>query len=113
MEKNRESGNQVWAYVSSLLAALALVVLFSWPGAAAIKRFTDDQGTLHISNDGGEGKPPITVSSPPGGSSRIRGSGASPGRGPAPRHPARVAPPKPANTPNKPPPPPEGRPTPR
>ncbi|MDD2902362.1 MAG: hypothetical protein PHU44_07990 [Syntrophales bacterium] len=94
--------------VSCLLAALALVLLFSCPGAAAIKRFKDDKGTLHISNEGGEGKPPLTISNPPGRPSRVRGPGAHPRREPAPRPPGPAAPHQPENAPNKPAPPPGG-----
>jgi hypothetical protein len=91
MEKQRTRSDMMRATVGRLLAALALVALFSCPGGAAIKRFTDDKGTVHITNDGSDGKP----STPPT-------SGAFPGK------PGRVRPPDlpGASTPAPPPPPP-------
>ncbi len=54
MEKILERNGKVRAEVSTFLAVLALAVFFSWPAAAAIKRFTDEKGTLHITNEGAE-----------------------------------------------------------
>ena len=101
MEKNPERNDKIRAVVSRLLAALALVALFSWPGSAAIKRFADEKGTLHITNEGPESTSQITPSVPPGRPSRARGSQAFPGPGPvtAPQPPPQAAPPPPEPAP--------------
>ena len=102
MVKNREKRDKVWAHVSRLPAAVAMVALFSCPGEAAIKRFTDETGTLHISNEGGEGKPPLTISTPKGHPSRTMGPGAFPGPGAAPPPPPPPEPPAPEIAPEEP-----------
>lgn len=89
MEKNRERSGKVWGVAGHLLAAGALIILFSNPGAAAIKRFQDDGGTLHITNEGAAAAPPVSASTPKG---RVSGPGGAPGSpgpgvGPLPPHP--------------------------
>jgi hypothetical protein len=95
MEKNRERSDKIRTVVSRLLAVLALVALFSWPGSAAIKRFTDEKGTLYITNEGPESTSQTTTSIPPGRPSKIRGSRAFPGPVTDPQAPPYVEPPEP------------------
>lgn len=97
MEKNPERSDKIRAVVGRVLAALALVALFSWPGSAAIKRFTDEKGTLHITNEGAESTSQITTSMPPGRPSR-RGL-AFPGPVTDPQPPPQVEPPPPEPAP--------------
>jgi len=51
MENIQERSGKLRIGVSRFLTALVLVALFYWPATAAVKRFTDDHGTLHITND--------------------------------------------------------------
>ena len=99
MEKNPERSGKIRGVVSRLLAALALVALFPWSGSAAIKRFADEKGTLHITNEGPESSSQKTTSTPPGRPSRMRGSRAFPGPVTDPQPPPHVEPPRTEPTP--------------
>lgn len=57
MENIQERSGKLRIGVSRLLTVLVLVILFSWPATAAVKRFTDDHGTLHITNESAESSP--------------------------------------------------------
>lgn len=102
MVKNRERSGKIRAVVSRLLAVLALVALFSWPGSAAIKRFTDEKGTLRITNEGAESAAQTSNFPPSGRATRMRGSGAFPGPGSVPPPPPQVAPSPPEHAPEEP-----------
>ena len=103
MVKNRERRDKIRAHVSRLLAALAVVALFSCSGEAAIKRFTDEKGTLHISNKDAENKPRVSGSTPVGAPSSMRGSRAFPGPEAAPPPSPPPEPPPPEIAPEEPP----------
>ncbi len=91
MENIQERSGKLRIGVSRLLAALVLAVLFSWPATAAINRFTDDHGTLHITNESAE-------------STANKAPAITPvGRGPRPGGPAAFPPAAPALPPPKPP----------
>lgn len=92
MEKNQERSDKIRTVFSSLLA-LALVAFFSWPGSAAIKRFTDEKGNLVITNEGPASTSQTTTAIPAGPSSRIRSPRAFPGPVTDPQPPPHVEPP--------------------
>jgi len=63
MGETKERFGRFRAGISHLLLAGCMLVLFSWPAAGAIKRYTDEKGTIHITTDergeGGGAPPPV------------------------------------------------------
>jgi len=106
--KARSGGTIAWS--GRVLLALFITVLFSWPATGAIKRFTDEQGNLHITTEekteGPKAPPaaaPPSPTAPPSPAAPPRpgrrGTRAFPGPGQAPPPPPAVKPPMPAPAP--------------
>jgi hypothetical protein len=99
MRQKREKSGRVGEFIGILLAALALVAIFSYPATGAIKRFKDDTGTLHITDEGAEKKAQNSASTPGVAPSRGKGPGAFPRPGAGSLHPPPPEPPSAGITP--------------